>query len=72
MRHTEADLRTAARHVAGGEARVERQLALIDRMSTKGHDTAGADSVLATMQATLMHFRHHLALIESDRQQAAP
>jgi hypothetical protein len=66
VRHTEADLRTAARHVAEGEARVERQLALIDRMSTKGHDTAGAESVLATMQVTLMHFRDHLEQIEAD------
>ena len=31
-------------------ARVERQIALIDRMSAHGHETASAESVLATMQ----------------------
>jgi hypothetical protein len=56
-------LAKAERDIVEGEERVTRQTFLIDELRRDGHDVAGAEVLLATMQQTLEEFRQHRGLI---------
>lgn len=64
--NTEADRGKARLHVAEGEARVDRQAALISRMKARGFSTSQAVRVLKSLEISLDMMRRHLAEIERD------
>jgi hypothetical protein len=64
-RHTEDPVSQARRHVAEAEVRIERQEALVVRLSNSNKYTDLADEarkILATLKQTLRLARDHLAL----------
>jgi hypothetical protein len=64
--HTEADRDKARLHVAEGEARVERQIALVHQMAAAGYPIRQAVGLLETFEISLDAMRRHLAEIERD------
>jgi hypothetical protein len=62
---TEHDhLAQAIRHIARAEEMVMEQRGLIDRMAEHGHDTKLAETVLLTMQNSLVQMQQHREMIE--------
>ncbi|MBQ0821513.1 hypothetical protein KBI52_15030 [Microvirga sp. HBU67558] len=57
------DLVTADRHLAAGEQRIAEQLALIQRMTRDGHDTALARDLLRLLDETMVAWQEHRQLI---------
>lgn len=57
----ETPLEMARRHVAEGQARVERQAALVEKLDLDGHDTRRAESVLMVLWQTLGVMTENLA-----------
>lgn len=64
--HTQADRDRARLHIAEGEARIDRQAALIAEMNARGFPTAQAVRVLEALEISLDGMRRHLARIELD------
>lgn len=56
-------LAVANRNIVEGEARVERQLALIERLKTRGADTCTAEDFLDLLRQTLAEWNSQRALI---------
>ncbi|MBA2920565.1 hypothetical protein GON01_09445 [Sphingomonas sp. MAH-20] len=56
-------LAVADRNIAEGEARVERQLELIERLKMRGADTATAEALLDLLRQTLMGWNRERDLI---------
>lgn len=56
-------LAVADRNIAEGEARVDRQLELIERLKMLGADTATADALLDLLRQTLMGWNRERDLI---------
>jgi hypothetical protein len=67
------DAARAERHVREGEARVARQIVLIEKLKRDGHPRAAeeASMLLVTLQTSLELFRDHLR-IERARAAAMP
>jgi hypothetical protein len=59
----ERHLATANRNIAEGEARVERQLALIERLNLRGANTDTAESFLALLHQTLEGWQREREMI---------
>jgi hypothetical protein len=58
-----ATLRQARRDITEGEQRVRKQAGIAARMRADGHDSAGAERLLATFRATLAGWKTHEDLI---------
>jgi hypothetical protein len=56
-------LAQADQYIAQGETRVAEQIALIERMTEQGQDTALAEEFLRNLEQTLEQFRSHRQLI---------
>ena len=56
-------LAVADRNIAEGEARVERQLELIERLKMRGADTAPGDALLGLLRETLIEWKRERDLI---------
>ncbi len=52
---------SARRHVVEAEARVRRQKSLVTALAHRGHDTAQAEKLLATLENALDAMREHVA-----------
>ena len=52
-------LSKAERDITEGEARITRQMLLIDRMRRDGHDVAEAERLLLTLRETLAAWQAH-------------
>jgi hypothetical protein len=59
-----ATLVRSRRDIAEGEARVRNQAGIAARLRADGHDSDGAERLLATFEATLAEWRTHDRLIE--------
>ena len=57
------DLIAADRHLAAGEQRIAEQLALIQRMTREGYDTAIARDLLRLLEETMVTWQEHRQLI---------
>lgn len=60
---TEQHLALAERHLVEAEARVARQRVLIEELATDGHDTHGAETLLATLLAAMDGMRAHRTIL---------
>lgn len=56
-------LAQADRHIVEGEACVAEQMALIERMTEQGQDTALAEEFLKNLEQTLKQFQAHRQII---------
>jgi hypothetical protein len=56
-------LAQADQYIVEGETRVAEQIALIERMTEQGQDTALAEEFLRNLEQTLEQFRNHRQLI---------
>jgi hypothetical protein len=63
LQQEHAHLVLADRHLVEGEQRVAEQIALIERMTQLGHDTAVAKQFLRILEQTLEGWRAHRQLI---------
>ncbi|WP_201833795.1 hypothetical protein [Microvirga zambiensis] len=59
------DLIVADRHLAAGEQRIAEQIALIQKMSREGYDTALARDLLRLLEETMTTWQEHRQLILS-------
>ena len=59
-------LELANRHVAGGEARIARQIAVIDRLREQGLPTNVAETLLARFENTLALMREHQHQLQAE------
>ena len=67
------DLYRVERHVALGDARIAKQLALIEQLGRDGHDTRAAQAFLATIEETQrLHIQHRDRLAREYRTPTAP
>ena len=57
------DLVAADRHLAAGEQRIAEQIALIQRMTWQGYDTALAQDLLRLLEETMASWQDHRRLI---------
>ncbi|WP_141686834.1 hypothetical protein [Bradyrhizobium sp. LMTR 3] len=64
MPHGETEIEMARRHVAEQELRIERQRALIARLSAQGHSIEDAEEFLARMVELLDQMRAHVARLQ--------
>jgi len=69
--YTQAELATALRHVAEGEARVSRQNDLIDELMCDGRATERAEGLLATMVEALALSRGHVDVVQAQLRQGS-
>jgi hypothetical protein len=63
MRHTQADIETALRHVREIERRIEEQRARIERLRNEGQPTVFAEGLLATLSQGAELLKAHLAIM---------
>lgn len=56
----------ANRHVAEGEARIARQVAMIDRLREQGHPTGEAEDLLAQYRVTLALMHEHQRRLQAE------
>jgi hypothetical protein len=63
MKHTQADLEQAIRHVTETEARVVEQQARIARLRRHGQPTENAENLLAALQIALDVMKAHLGTL---------
>ena len=57
------DLIVADRHLAAGEQRIAEQIALIQRLTEHGFNTATARDLLRLLEETMVTWREHRQLI---------
>ena len=57
------DLIQADQHLAAGEQRISEQIALIQRMSEQGYNTATARDLLRLLEQTMVLWQDHRQLI---------
>ena len=65
----ETTIEMARRHVREGEARVARQIALVDELRADGHEraVATAEGLLIQLKVALASQREHLRLLEAEK-----
>ncbi|WP_262272278.1 hypothetical protein [Microvirga yunnanensis] len=63
LQRERGDLVTADRHLAAGEQRIAEQIALIQRMTRDGYDTALARDLLRLLEETMVTWKDHRQLI---------
>ena len=63
LQQERADLIQADRHLAAGEQRIAEQIALIQRMTRDGYDTALAWDLLRSLEEVMVTWREHRKLI---------
>ena len=56
-------LAVADRNIADGEARIQRQLALVNRLKVRGRDTGAAEILLGLLRQTLTAWNRERDLI---------
>lgn len=72
MESNEAPLAVARRRVAEGEAHVKAQVARVEDLTQRGHDTTQAQATLAVFETTLRFMREDLAHLETTQAQQQP
>ena len=66
MAYTAADLITAERHIAEGEAHIVRQEELVTKLEAKGRDSTVARQLLTQFRVSLQVHRDHRDLIADE------
>lgn len=56
----------ADRHIAEGEARIERQVALVGRLKVKGTNTDTAEELLNLLRQTLVAWQSQRAMVVAE------